>query len=247
MEKTGLETRKLKSIYYFCKLIMMIEARNIVKRYGDLEVLRGVDLDIAQGEIVSIVGPSGAGKTTLLQIIGTLDSPQQGEVRYEGKDVLKLKDRELANFRNRNIGFVFQFHQLLPEFTMVENVAIPALLGGAPRADAMERARHLLERMHLADRLNHKPSQLSGGECQRVAVARALINSPKVILADEPSGSLDSQNKEELHRLFFELRDELGQTFIIVSHDEGLAAQADRTLHMRDGLIIDQTVRNAAK
>jgi lipoprotein-releasing system ATP-binding protein len=225
----------------------MIEARNIVKRYGDLEVLRGVDLDIAQGEVVAIVGPSGAGKTTLLQIIGTLDTPQEGEVLYEGKNVLTLKDKELARFRNRNIGFVFQFHQLLPEFTMVENVAIPALLGGAPRADAMERARHLLERMHLADRLNHKPSQLSGGECQRVAVARALINSPKVILADEPSGSLDSQNKEELHRLFFELRDELGQTFIIVSHDEGLAAQADRTLHMRDGLIIDQTVRNAAK
>ena len=222
---------------------MMIEARNIVKRYGDLEVLRGVDLDIAQGEIVSIVGPSGAGKTTLLQIIGTLDSPQQGEVRYEGKDVLKLKDRELAHFRNRNIGFVFQFHQLLPEFTMLENVAIPALLGGDPRDNAYTRARQLLERMHLADRLNHKPSQLSGGECQRVAVARALINSPKVILADEPSGSLDTQNKQELHRLFFELRDELGQTFIIVTHDESLASQADRTLHMRDGKIVDQTNR----
>ena len=223
---------------------MMIEARNIVKRYGDLEVLRGVDLDIAQGEIVSIVGPSGAGKTTLLQIIGTLDSPQQGEVRYEGKDVLKLKDRELAHFRNRNIGFVFQFHQLLPEFTMLENVAIPALLGGDPRDNAYTRARQLLERMHLADRLNHKPSQLSGGECQRVAVARALINSPKVILADEPSGSLDSQNKQELHQLFFELREELGQTFIIVTHDEGLAAQADRTLHMSDGMIVNQTTRS---
>lgn len=224
----------------------MIEARNIVKRYGDLEVLRGVDLDIAQGEIVSIVGPSGAGKTTLLQIIGTLDTPQQGEVRYEGTNVLTLKDRELAHFRNRNIGFVFQFHQLLPEFTMLENVAIPALLGGDNQASAYERARRLLERMHLADRLTHKPSQLSGGECQRVAVARALINSPKVILADEPSGSLDSHNKEELHRLFFELRDELGQTFIIVTHDEGLASQADRTLHMRDGLIVDQTTRNTA-
>ena len=223
----------------------MIEARNIVKRYGDLEVLRGVDLDIAQGEIVSIVGPSGAGKTTLLQIIGTLDAPQQGEVRYDGNNVLALKDRELAHFRNRNIGFVFQFHQLLPEFTMLENVAIPALLGGDNQAQAYERARHLLERMHLADRLSHKPSQLSGGECQRVAVARALINSPKVILADEPSGSLDSHNKEELHRLFFELRDELGQTFIIVTHDEGLASQADRTLHMRDGLIVDQTTRNS--
>ena len=224
---------------------MMIEARNIVKRYGDLEVLRGVDLDIAQGEIVSIVGPSGAGKTTLLQIIGTLDAPQQGEVYYEGKDVLALKDRELAHFRNRNIGFVFQFHQLLPEFTMLENVTIPALLGGDNRSDATERARRLLERMHLADRLGHKPSQLSGGECQRVAVARALINSPKVILADEPSGSLDSQNKQELHQLFFDLRDELGQTFIIVTHDEGLAAQADRTLHMRDGMIVDQTTRDA--
>jgi len=219
----------------------MIEVRNIVKRYGDLEVLRGVDLDIAQGEIVSIVGPSGAGKTTLLQIIGTLDTPQQGEVYYESKNVLALKDKDLAHFRNRNIGFVFQFHQLLPEFTMLENVAIPALLGGDSRADAYSRARQLLERMHLADRLEHKPLQLSGGECQRVAVARALINSPKVILADEPSGSLDSQNKQELHRLFFELRDELGQTFIIVTHDEGLAAQADRTLHMRDGVIVDET------
>lgn len=224
----------------------MIEARNIVKRYGDLEVLRGVDLDIAQGEIVSIVGPSGAGKTTLLQIIGTLEAPNGGEVRYEGKNVLSLKDRELAHFRNRNIGFVFQFHQLLPEFTMLENVAIPALLGGDNRSDAYARAKRLLERMHLSDRLDHKPSQLSGGECQRVAVARALINSPKVILADEPSGSLDSQNKQELHRLFFELRDELNQTFIIVTHDEGLAAQADRIMHMRDGMIVDQTSRTVA-
>ena len=224
----------------------MIEARNIVKRYGDLEVLRGVDLDIAQGEIVSIVGPSGAGKTTLLQIIGTLEAPNGGEVCYEGKNVLSLKDREMAHFRNRNIGFVFQFHQLLPEFTMLENVAIPALLGGDNRSDAYARAKRLLERMHLSDRLDHKPSQLSGGECQRVAVARALINSPKVILADEPSGSLDSQNKQELHRLFFELRDELNQTFIIVTHDEGLAAQADRIMHMRDGMIVDQTSRTVA-
>ena len=223
----------------------MIEARNIIKRYGDLEVLRGVDLDIAQGEIVSVVGPSGAGKTTLLHIIGTLDTPQAGEVRYDGKNVLALHDRELAHFRNRNVGFVFQFHQLLPEFTMLENVAIPALLGGDSRSDAYDRARRLLERLHLSDRLDHKPSQLSGGECQRVAVARALINSPKVILADEPSGSLDSQNKQELHRLFFELRDELGQTFIIVTHDEVLAVQADRTLHMRDGLIVNQTQRTA--
>ena len=230
-------------LHYLCIAIMMIEARNIVKRYGDLEVLRGVDLDIAQGEIVSIVGPSGAGKTTLLQILGTLDAPQEGVVRYDGKDVLSLRDRELAHFRNRNIGFVFQFHQLLPEFTMLENVAIPALLGGDNRADAMGRAKQLLERMHLGERMTHKPSQLSGGECQRVAVARALINSPKVVLADEPSGSLDTQNKQELHRLFFELREELGQTFIIVTHDEGLAAQADRTLHMRDGLIVDETKR----
>ena len=222
---------------------MMIEARNIVKRYGDLEVLRGVNLDVAQGEIVSIVGPSGAGKTTLLQIIGTLETPNGGEVRYDGKNVLELKDRELARFRNSNIGFVFQFHQLLPEFTMLENVAIPALLGGHSRNDAYARAKQLLERMHLAERLDHKPSQLSGGECQRVAVARALINSPKVILADEPSGSLDTQNKQELHRLFFELRDELNQTFIIVTHDEGLAAQADRIMHMRDGIIEDQTLR----
>lgn len=222
---------------------MMIEARNIIKRYGDLEVLRGVDLDIVQGEIVSIVGPSGAGKTTLLHILGTLDTPQAGTVRYDGKDVFTLRDRELAHFRNRNIGFVFQFHQLLPEFTMLENVTIPALLGGDSRSDVIARAKRLLERMHLSDRLDHKPSQLSGGECQRVAVARALINGPKVILADEPSGSLDTQNKQELHRLFFELRDELGQTFIIVTHDEGLAAQADRTLHMRDGLIVDQTKR----
>ena len=222
---------------------MMIEARNIVKRYGDLEVLRGVDLDVAQGEIVSIVGPSGAGKTTLLQIIGTLETPNGGEVRYDGKNVLELKDRELARFRNRNIGFVFQFHQLLPEFTMLENVAIPALLGGRSRSEAYARAKQLLERMHLSERLDHKPSQLSGVECQRVAVARALINSPKVILADEPSGSLDTQNKQELHRLFFELRDELNQTFIIVTHDEGLAAQADRIMHMRDGIIEDQTHR----
>ena len=221
----------------------MIEVRNIVKRYGDLEVLRGVDLDISQGEIVSIVGPSGAGKTTLLQIIGTLDVPQEGSVRYDGEDVLRLKDREMAQFRNRNIGFVFQFHQLLPEFTMLENVAIPALLGGVARSQAYSRARQLLERMHLSDRLDHKPSQLSGGECQRVAVARALINSPKVILADEPSGSLDSHNKQELHQLFFDLRDDMGQTFIIVTHDESLASQADHMLHMRDGLIVAQTSR----
>ena len=215
----------------------MIEARNIVKRYGTLEVLRGVDVSIGEGEVVAIVGPSGAGKTTLLQIIGTLDRPDSGVVSYDGTDVLALKDREMARFRNRNIGFVFQFHQLLPEFTMVENVAIPALIGGANSRDAYARATELLTLLGLADRLAHKPAQLSGGERRRVAVARALVNKPKVVLADEPSGSLDTVNKQELHRLFFDLRDRLGQTFVIVTHDEGLAAMCDRVLHMRDGMI----------
>ena len=215
----------------------MIEARNIVKRYGTLEVLRGVDVSIGEGEVVAIVGPSGAGKTTLLQIIGTLDRPDSGVVSYDGTDVLALKDREMARFRNRNIGFVFQFHQLLPEFTMVENLAIPALIGGANSRDAYARATELLTLLGLADRLAHKPAQLSGGERQRVAVARALVNKPKVVLADEPSGSLDTVNKQELHRLFFDLRDRLGQTFVIVTHDEGLAAMCDRVLHMRDGMI----------
>ena len=222
----------------------MIEARNIIKRYGDLEVLRGVDLDISEGEIVSIVGPSGAGKTTLLHIIGTLDTPQQGEVRYDGNNVLALKDRELAHFRNRNIGFVFQFHQLLPEFTTLENVAIPALIGGDRRSDAYDRARQLLDYLGLSQRLDHKPAQLSGGERQRAAVARALINKPKIILADEPSGSLDSHNKQELHQLFFDLRDKLHQTFVIVTHDETLAGNSnvDRVLHMQDGMIVESGV-----
>ncbi|MCQ2289284.1 MAG: ABC transporter ATP-binding protein [Muribaculaceae bacterium] len=219
----------------------MIEAKDIVKRYGSLEVLRGVSVSIGDGEVVSIVGPSGAGKTTLLQIMGTLDGADGGSVLYDGVDVSRMKDRELARFRNRNIGFVFQFHQLLPEFTMLENVALPALIGGMKRADAYERARELLDYLKLSDRLDHKPAQLSGGECQRVAVARALVNKPKVILADEPSGSLDSQNKLELHKLFFDLRDEMGQTFVIVTHDISLAAQADRTLHMRDGVIETDT------
>jgi len=223
----------------------MIEATNIVKQYGDLQVLRGVDVSIADGEVVSIVGPSGAGKTTLLHIIGTLDTPQQGRVLIDGTDVLALRDRQLAQFRNRNIGFVFQFHQLLPEFTMLENVAMPALIGGDRRADAYRRATALLERMGLADRLEHKPSQLSGGECQRAAVARALINNPRVVLADEPSGSLDTRNKQELHRLFFDLRDELHQTFVIVTHDESLASQADRTLRMQDGLIVSPSTTTA--
>lgn len=218
----------------------MIEARHIIKRYGDLEVLRGVDVTIGEAEVVTIVGPSGAGKTTLLQIIGTLDRPDGGQVTYDGVDVLGLKGKDLAQFRNRNIGFVFQFHQLLPEFTMLENVAIPALIGGAKREVAYDRARKLLEYLKLADRLDHKPSQLSGGERQRVAVARALVNQPKVILADEPSGSLDTVNKQSLHQLFFQLRDEMQQTFVIVTHDETLANEADRVLRMRDGIITNE-------
>lgn len=221
----------------------MIEAKDIVKRYGNLEVLRSVSVTIGDGEVVSIVGPSGAGKTTLLQILGTLDGADSGSVLYDGVDVSRMKDAELAKFRNRNIGFVFQFHQLLPEFTMLENVAMPALIGGMKRADAYARAKELLDYLKLSDRLDHKPSQLSGGECQRVAVARALVNRPKVILADEPSGSLDTQNKVELHKLFFDLRDEFKQTFVIVTHDEALAAQADRTLRMRDGIIEDDQHR----
>ncbi len=217
----------------------MIEAKNIIKRYGNLEVLKGVSVTIGDGEIVSIVGPSGAGKTTLLQIIGTLDKPESGTVTYDGTSVLQLKGKELARFRNKNIGFVFQFHQLLPEFTMLENVAIPALIGGAKHSDAFKRAGELLDYMGLSDRLDHKPAQLSGGERQRVAVARALINKPAVVLADEPSGSLDTANKQELHRLFFTLRDEMKQTFVIVTHDESLAGNSDRILHMRDGMIVE--------
>ena len=215
----------------------MIEIENINKSYGSLQVLRDVCVDIHQGEVVSIVGPSGAGKTTLLQIIGTLDRPDSGSIIFNGTDVLKLKGRELAHFRNRHIGFVFQFHQLLPEFTALENVAMPALLGGTKQSEAYKRAGELLQYMGLSERINHKPAQLSGGESQRVAVARALINNPSVILADEPSGSLDSQNKRELHDLFFRLRREMNQTFVIVTHDEQLAQQADRVLHMRDGAI----------
>ena len=215
----------------------MIEIENINTSYGSLQVLRDVCVDIHQGEVVSIVGPSGAGKTTLLQIIGTLDRPDSGSIIFNGTDVLKLKGRELAHFRNRNIGFVFQFHQLLPEFTALENVAMPALLGGTKQSEAYKRAGELLQYMGLSERINHKPAQLSGGESQRVAVARALINNPSVILADEPSGSLDSQNKRELHDLFFRLRSEMNQTFVIVTHDEQLAQQADRVLHMRDGAI----------
>lgn len=216
----------------------MIEAKGINKYYGQLHVLRDVSIKIGRKEIVSIVGRSGAGKTTLLQILGTLDSPDAGVVEYDGQDVLKLKENELARFRNRNIGFVFQFHQLLPEFSAVENVMMPALIGGMKHGEAQRRATELLDYMGLADRIEHKPAQLSGGERQRVAVARALVNHPTVVFADEPSGSLDSENKNELHRLFFRLRDEMQQTFVIVTHDETLTRGADRIVHMNDGLII---------
>ena len=217
---------------------IMIKITDIHKSYDSLEVLKGVDLHIASREIVSIMGPSGAGKTTLLQIVGTLDRPNSGSVILNGIDVLKLSERKLSAFRNQHIGFVFQFHQLLPEFTAEENVMMPALIGGAAMADARKEARQLLEYLGLNERRNHKPSELSGGEKQRVAVARALINKPEIILADEPSGSLDSQNRTELHRLFFDLRDTFGQTILIVTHDEELASISDRVVRMSDGKII---------
>lgn len=217
----------------------MIQIHGINKSYDSLKVLSDVNLDIRQKEIISIVGPSGAGKTTLLQIIGTLDLPDSGEVIYEGVNVLKLKGAKLAKFRNANIGFIFQFHQLLPEFSLIENVALPALIGGESRANAFKRAEELIGYLHLDDRKDHRPAQLSGGERQRAAVARALINSPKVILADEPSGSLDSHNRSELHQLFFDLRRDMGHTFVIVTHDESLAADSDRIVHMKDGKITD--------
>lgn len=216
----------------------MIQIEGITKSFGQLQVLKGIDLNINKGEVVSIVGPSGAGKTTLLQIIGTLDRADSGRVIINGTDVSRMKEKELSAFRNREIGFVFQFHQLLPEFTALENVTIPALIKGASATDARNQAMDMLKFLGLADRASHKPAELSGGEKQRVAVARALINNPAVVLADEPSGSLDTKNKEELHNLFFELRDKLGQTFVIVTHDEGLAGQTDRTIHMLDGRII---------
>ena len=215
----------------------MIEIQGITKSFGELQVLKGIDLIINKGEVVSIVGPSGAGKTTLLQIMGTLDRADAGSVVINGVEVGKLKEKELSAFRNKQIGFVFQFHQLLPEFTALENVMIPALIAGTSSGEAMRRAKDTLEMMGLAERASHKPAELSGGEKQRVAVARALINHPAVIFADEPSGSLDSKNKEELHQLFFDLREKLGQTFVIVTHDEGLAQLTDRTIHMVDGRI----------
>lgn len=217
----------------------MIEIRDIEKSFDSLKVLKGVSLDINRGEIVSIVGPSGAGKTTLLQIIGSLERPDSGNVIYDGENILALKDSRLAQFRNRNIGFVFQFHQLLPEFSILENVAMPALIHGANRNEAFKRAKELAAYLGLEDRLTHRPAQLSGGERQRTAVARALMNNPKVILADEPSGSLDSRNREDLHNLFFKLRRDMGQTFVIVTHDESLANETDRIIHMRDGIITD--------
>lgn len=217
----------------------MISISNITKSFGSLQVLKGIDLTINKGEVVSIVGPSGAGKTTLLQIIGTLDRADSGSIIIDNQDITSLSQKKLADFRNRHIGFVFQFHQLLPEFTALENIMIPALIAGTSRRQAKEKALSLLEMLGISDRASHKPSQLSGGEKQRVAVARALVNDPAVILADEPSGSLDSKNKAELHQLFFDLRDRLGQTFIIVTHDEALAAITDRTIHMKDGLIIE--------
>lgn len=216
---------------------MMIELEGITKSFGSLQVLKGIDLTIAKGEIVSIVGPSGAGKTTLLQIMGTLDRPDSGRVVLNGTEVNRLNEKALSAFRNKEIGFVFQFHQLLPEFTALENVAIPALIRGESAGNARRKAMEMLELMGLQDRASHKPAELSGGEKQRVAVARALVNRPSAVLADEPSGSLDTQNKEELHRLFFDLRDRLGQTFVIVTHDEGLASKTDRTIHIIDGKI----------
>ena len=223
----------------------MIEVKNITKSFGSLQVLKGIDLHIGKGEIVSIVGPSGAGKTTLLQIIGTLDKPDTGSVYVDGIDTTTLSQKALSDFRNRHLGFVFQFHQLLPEFTALENIMIPAFIAGTQHKEAKERAEELLRFMGLSDRAHHKPAELSGGEKQRIAVARALMNNPAVILADEPSGSLDTHNKQELHQLFFDLRDRFGQTFVIVTHDEQLATITDRTIHMRDGLL-QQTERLAA-
>lgn len=218
---------------------MILEAKGLFKSYGTLPILKGIDLEISSGEIVSIVGASGAGKTTLLQILGTLDKPDSGELLIAGTNPLLLNSTKLAAFRNQNIGFIYQFHQLLPEFTAAENVAIPALIKGESMRTAKEKAIQLLERLGLGERVEHKPSELSGGEQQRVSVARALINEPKIIFADEPSGNLDSKNSRELHDLFFELRNEFGQTFVIVTHNEELAKMTDRTLHITDGIFLN--------
>ncbi len=218
----------------------MIRTSGITKSFGELKVLKGIDFEVNDREVVSIVGASGAGKTTLLQIIGTLDKPDNGKIYYNGSDISRLKGKSLANFRNNNIGFVFQFHQLLPEFTALENVCIPAYIAGKGKSEAEARASELLGFLGLSDRLEHKPSELSGGEQQRVAVARALVNNPSVILADEPSGNLDSENKNELHKLFFKLRDNFGQTIIIVTHDRQLANMSDRILQIKDGMIINE-------
>ena len=223
----------------------MIDIKGITKSFGNLQVLKGIDLHIDKGEVVSIVGPSGAGKTTLLQIIGTLDKPDKGSVMIDNTDVSQLSEKRLADFRNQHIGFVFQFHQLLPEFTALENIMIPAFIAGKSRHEARERAEELLAFMDLSDRASHKPNELSGGEKQRIAVARALVNNPTVLLAAEPSGSLDSKNKTDLHRLFFDLRDKFGQTFVIVTHDESLASITDRTIHMKDGQLTGTSVTNS--
>jgi lipoprotein-releasing system ATP-binding protein len=216
----------------------IIEVKNVFKSYGDLPVLKGVSMSVNKGEVISIVGASGAGKSTLMHIIGTLDQADKGQVIIDDKDLSGLRGKALSDFRNKHIGFVFQFHQLLPEFTAIENVCLPALIGGESMNTAKEKAKKLIDRFGLSDRANHKPAELSGGEQQRIAVCRALINNPKVIFADEPSGNLDSQNSEALHKLFFELRDELGQTFVIVTHNEKLAGMADRKLVMKDGIIL---------
>lgn len=215
----------------------MIELKSINKSFGNLQVLKDISLNINKGEIVSIVGPSGAGKTTLLQIMGTLDKPDSGSVKYNGTDITLLKEKELSIFRNQHIGFVFQFHQLLPEFTAEENIMIPALISGCNAANARKRASELMELLDISDRASHKPSEMSGGEKQRIAVARALINTPDVILADEPSGSLDSKNRDELYKLFFKLREELNQTFVIITHDESLSDMTDRSIRLVDGMI----------
>ena len=219
----------------------MIVAKNIHKYFGDVQVLKGVNLHIKKGEIVAIVGPSGAGKTTLLQILGTLDKPQKeqnNELYVDGISINELSDKEIASFRNKHIGFIFQFHQLLPEFTAIENVCIPAFIGRKNKTETEKKAKELLEFLGLSHRENHKPNELSGGEQQRVAVARALINEPSVIFADEPSGNLDSASAESLHKLFFELRDKFNQTFVLVTHNKELASMADRTLTMKDGVIV---------